>query len=446
MPEGCHDFMRGLCLSYHHNNPVAVGSRRFRSLSPLLEKNNIELNLLAGKFDEVDFEPRVITAGSFSPFSSTLNLFSRLKNRLFQSRLSIVEGSEPHWDKIDYASLSEFARDKSLRSLFLSIEELPDQNAGWILPAIWKSLHLNRSYDFIVSTAPPWSSHIAATFIGRRLGLPVILDERDPWVGSPGRMTFITHPLIRRFDNYLANYCYSRATGIVCVTEAAYSFHREKQKSNSIPIGCFPNGYDPCLNQYYSPPVRTSELKITYVGSLYHGRSPMIILNAAKMLDGNIAKDFHFHFVGKIFPAEITAINNLDKKFRVTLHGLQSHKYCIQAINESDICLLMAIGQSMQIPAKLYEYIGLGRPILSISESKDATMQLLENKNWAWTAASNDKADLTRLLTDIHQRWNNNDLPQFKQGEREKYSFKQVADGYSKFIRQVVQNAKQGKG
>jgi len=442
-PENRHDLLRGLCLSYHHNNPVAVGSRRFKSLSSSLKKNNIELDLLTGRFEGVGHEPEIITAGSFSPFSSTLNMFSVLKNRLFRSRTLKDESSGLRWGKIDFSSLSEYTRDESLRSLLLSIEELPDQNAGWIVPAIWKALHLHRSYDFIISTAPPWSSHIAAIYIGRRLGLPVILDDRDPWIGSPGRMVSITHPLIRRIDSRLAYYCYSRAGGIVCVTETARDLYKKRLSNCPALFGYLPNGYDPGLSQYYSSPVHTNELTVTYVGSPYHGRSPMIILNAAQMLDESVAKDFHFHFVGKVFPSEITAINNLDNKFKVTLHGLQSHEYCIRAMNESDVCLSIAIGQPIQIPAKLYEYIGLGRPILSISESNDATMQLLKNRNWAWTASSNDKVGLARLLTDIHQQWKNNNLPRMEQGEgRDEYNFEQIAKGYAKFIRETVQNAK----
>jgi len=73
-------------------------------------------------------------------------------------------------------------------------------------------------------------------------------------------------------------------------------------------------------------------------------------------------------------------------------------------------------------------------------------MQMLEDKEWAWTVASNDRTRLIRVLTEIHQRWKNKNLPQLKQhGERKEYSFKQVANGYSKFIKQVVQNANQQK-
>jgi glycosyltransferase involved in cell wall biosynthesis len=413
---------------------------------PLLKERDIEIDLLAGRFNQVTPEQWVITAGSFSPFSSALVWLSRLKNRLTQGSPAGNKNVGLRSAKIEFSRISEVTKDNSLRSLISSFEVFPDQDSGWILPAIRAALRQRHAYDFVVSTAPPWSSHIAGIYIGRRLRLPVILDDRDPWVGSLGRMVFITHPIMRRLDGYLANRCYSRAAGIACVTKAARDFHRERLSDCSIPIEYLPNGYDPNLNQSYHAPNRTSELTITYVGSLYyHGRSPMIILEAAKALDEAVARNLHFHFVGKIFQSEADAINALDKKFKVTLHGLQSHEYCLRAVSESDVCFLMAIGQPMQIPAKVYEYIGLGRPILSVSDANDATMQLLKNKNWARTVAAGDTVGLTRALADIHKLWKKDNLPLLKPDEeREEHSFERIAEGYAEFIRKVIQNTRSG--
>ena len=46
---------------------------------------------------------------------------------------------------------------------------------------------------------------------------------------------------------------------------------------------------------------------------------------------------------------------------------------------KSHLLLLLANDQVTQIPAKTYEYIGVGRPILAITEEKGATAQLINN-------------------------------------------------------------------
>ncbi|UCE67757.1 MAG: hypothetical protein JSU85_07065, partial [Candidatus Zixiibacteriota bacterium] len=319
----------------------------------------------------------------------------------------------------------------------------PDPYAGWVISVIFKILFRRKKYDFIISTAPPWSSHLAAIFIGRLLHIPVILDDRDPWADSMGRMAIITHPSMRRIDKFIAEYCYSKAAGIVSVTRAACDLHKEKSGDNSMPIEYIPSGYDPILDKHYHSWIRRKEITIIHVGSTYHGRSPLIILEAAKELNKAMAEDFNFRFIGRISQAEINAINSMDKRFRVTIDGFKDHEYCIKAIIESDICLLMAIGQPLQIPCKLYEYIGLGRPVLAVSGKNDSTMRMLENKGWAWTAANDDKIGLIKTLENIHQRWKNDSLPYSEmEKERKDFSFNTVADKYIMVVREIVDREK----
>jgi len=430
----------GLCLGYYQLQPQEIGSRRFRYLSPYFAAGSIKLETLAGYSQDGKSDEDTSAVKSFSPFSSTLDRLWRLKRRLAGGGSGNSDVGEDNQAVYKASNqMHEITKDDSLRSLILSIYYLPDPFAGWILPVIIKALVRRKKYDFVISTAPPWSAHIAAIIIGRLFGLPVILDDRDPWASSSGRMALITHPLIRKIDKFLADYCYSRASGIVSVTTAARDYHNASLPNDQIPVACFANGYGPDMDEFCQPPVYTNELNITYVGSTYHGRSPLIVLEAMAQIDGNIAKDFHFHFIGTIVQPELDAINELDKKYKVTIHGYKSHKYCLEAIDQADLCLLMALGQPMQIPAKVYEYIGMGRPILSLSEKDDATMQLLKSREWAWTVASGDKAGLSRILADIHKQWQDNNLPRLKRNsDRENYSFENMAVEYSKFIKQVI--------
>ena len=436
----------GLCLSYFHLHSREIGSRRFKVLRSLFENSDIKLDVIAGKYSNKESGDGILTAGNFSPFCSTINGAWVLKRRLFgKSSSAATNLTLPSvYEKSEI--LFEITKDKSLRSLINSFCQLPDPYAGWVIPVILKILFQRKKYDFVISTAPPWSSHLAAIFIGRLLDIPVILDDRDPWADSIGRMAIITHPLMRRLDTLIAEYCYSRARGIVCVTSAARDHRKDKSGDDSIPVEYIPNGYDPILDQYYRPKIRSKEITVIHVGSTYHGRSPLIILKAARALDEAVAKDFHFRFIGHISQTEMTAIDRMEKFFRVTTDGIRDHEYCIRSIIESDICLLMAIGQPLQIPCKLYEYIGLGRPVLAISEENDSTMRLLENKEWAWTVANNDKIGLTKALEDIHKRWKNDSLPYSEmEKERKDFGFNAVTDKYVMFAKKIADGAKTKK-
>ncbi|UCE66017.1 MAG: hypothetical protein JSU85_14375, partial [Candidatus Zixiibacteriota bacterium] len=203
-------------------------------LRSLFEDSDVKLDVIADSYNRAVLEKGVITAGNFSPFCSTINWIWGLKRRLFgirnlESADSIAQSIYREWH-----NLPDIARDKSLRSFINSFCQVPDPYAGWVISVIFKILFRRKKYDFIISTAPPWSSHLAAIFIGRLLGIPVILDDRDPWIGNRFRMSIITHPLIRRIDKFIAEYCYSKAAGIVSVTRAACDLHKEKSGDNSM--------------------------------------------------------------------------------------------------------------------------------------------------------------------------------------------------------------------
>ncbi|MCX6835818.1 MAG: glycosyltransferase [candidate division Zixibacteria bacterium] len=437
--------LRGLCFSFHHLNAGAVGSRRFRNLVKQLDSREIHLDVVSGRVTNEQSDPRVVPADNFAPFSTLLGWLSRIRSR------SIANGSPgvvtPTLGTADHKVLSDetMTEDRSLRSLLLSFESLPDGDSGWILPAIWAGLRRKGKYNFVVSTAPPWSSHLAAIVVGKLRGLPVILDDRDPWAGSPGRMLYMTHPWMRRLDRWLAAQCYRRAAGIVCVTEPSCRLHQERSYGSKMPIVCLPNGFDPELTRRAAPPAVHDHLVISYAGSLYHGRSPLVVLKPALSLPEEIARDLHFHFVGNISESEAEAINRMQKPFEVTLHGAQSHEFCLDMVGQSDVCLLLAIGQPSQVPAKLYEYIGLGRPVLSVSDRGDATMKELEGQDWAWTCAVEDENGLRTALIDIHRKWKNHEMPRVDEAIARRFSFAKIAADYAAFTRTVVGNRSRGR-
>jgi hypothetical protein len=414
-----------------------VGSRRFRHLTEILRPSGIELDLICGRVDNAVEESGVFAAGNFAPFAALMKALSQLK-RMMAGSSDAISSVRPTLSTASAQALSdeEATADSSLTSLLLSFESLPDGDAGWVLPATLAGLQSRKKYDFVISTAPPWSSHIAAIMVGKRYGLPVILDDRDPWAGSAGRLLYMTHPWIRRLDRRLASHCYRRASGIVCVTEPACALHRGRRYGERVPIICLPNGFDPRLSERATAPMRQTRINISYVGSLYHGRSPMVVLEPALTLPPEIARSFHFHFVGNISPEEAARIEALNKPFGVTLYGSQSHDFCLERITQSDVCLLLAIGQPSQIPAKLYEYIGLQRPVLTVSDSDDATMQQMRERKWGW--AADDRDSIAAALTDVYREWKADRLTKIGNEATRRFSFDTIAGEYAGFIRRLI--------
>jgi len=428
--------VRGLCLSYHHTDPGTVGARRFRVLRELLKSHGIELDVLA-KRGGTNPEDGVRTAGSFAPLSAVFTAVSDLKN-LLPGRHSGEADIPTSVQQIEKLRAPENTARRGLRSLINSYDRMPDAMGGWILPATLAGRRSSTPYDFVISTAPPWSSHLVAVLIGRKLGIPVILDDRDPWYGSPARWILITHPWIRALDKRIAHWCYGRAAAVVCVTPSACELH-EEALGGKVPIVCLRNAFDPSLDKLCRPAERSDKLRLTYVGSYYHGRSPNIVLQIARTLPEEVRRNIEFHFVGDLPEDEARRMNQLSSELSITTYGRRPHNECLELLLDSDVCLLLAIGQPRQIPAKVYEYIGLGRPILSLSKENDATMNLLAGRDWAWTVPSDQPESLRQSLLEIHRAWAARRLPAvISDDERASFSFEAVAGNYASLIKSVL--------
>ncbi|HMH26494.1 MAG TPA: hypothetical protein VK542_07935, partial [Gemmatimonadaceae bacterium] len=69
-------------------------------------------------------------------------------------------------------------------------------------------------------------------------------------------------------------------------------------------------------------------------------------------------------FEEDIAAAELTSV--------VHIHGLLSRAQALELLSRSSLALVLAQGQPMQVPAKLYESVALGIPTLVIAEETSA--------------------------------------------------------------------------
>ena len=84
------------------------------------------------------------------------------------------------------------------------------------------------------------------------------------------------------------------------------------------------------------------------------------------------------------------------------------YKTCVQYLRESDLLLLFAQNQPLQIPGKFYDYIAVRKRILIFTE-EGATADLAKQINWGIIIDSSGPALIAEQLRDLYK--------QFQQGE-----------------------------
>ncbi len=296
-----------------------------------------------------------------------------------QSVMAFLRGGRKGGGKRDVRSSRGFALLRKLGASLL----FPDTYIGWYPFAVRLGRRIldERSVDAIYSTSPPETSHL----IGRKLheisGLPWVADFRDPWMN----LDLLPPPtrFHRRMHERLEAGVCSRA-GVV-VTNRWHEELMRKRYPNLQRIRRIPNGYERADMESLgtlSPP--KDRFRIVHAGMLTQRRNAAAFLKGLKLfLDQNPKTRglLEVLFVGPREGENDAAARSLGLTDVVEFRGTASHEETLQLERTSHILLLVKHLNPLYrgiVPGKLYEYMGVRRPILALvpdGEAKDTILR-----------------------------------------------------------------------
>lgn len=229
-----------------------------------------------------------------------------------------------------------------------------DSRLPWVPFAVkgGKKLMDEFSFDVLVSSSPPFSTHLVGLKLHRFSKIPWIADFRDAF------LDFIPPPtaLHRKMSESLLKKVRSEANLITVVTRIIKETLR---LPNALVIE---NGFDP-EDLEVKAKGRDSRFVISYAGSLVDREYALFpLLDAIKELEGVVLK-----IAGYRTPQAISALKDAKLKGKVEYLGQLSHREAIGLMKSSDV-LWLTVNKSVQkemVPLKFFEYTGVGKPILA---------------------------------------------------------------------------------
>jgi glycosyltransferase involved in cell wall biosynthesis len=292
------------------------------------------------------------------------------------------------------------------------VPEIPDGEIGWFIDAfkVGKRLFAEGKVDIIYSTAPPWSTHLIACMLKKYTGCPLVVDFRDPWARTPWiyRRSFWQRKLNPWFEKLVVKY----ADAVVVTTEPMkedfLEYYGEWIKDKLVVI---PNGID--LVDFHEvrnrQKIETDKFVITHTGTIYGERNPNGILIAIKSLieEGLInPQEIVVQLVGRISPrVNISSFNSLDNWQIVKVIPTVSHQECLCFLSESTVLLLLEGGHHLAIPAKLFEYIAVEKPILALAGKKGAIREVIEKHGLGIAVEPEDLNGIKGALLLMYTQW-----------------------------------------
>ena len=288
----------------------------------------------------------------------------------------------------------------------------PDRQCGWMHQAVRKLQTLARKDipDVIFATGGPWTSFLIGNSLAKRFNRPLVLDYRDPWNCNP-YYSFSSDTLTRKSRAAEAQVCQD-ASHIIANTEEL----RERliQEYESLRGRCtwIPNGFDrdtfvpSQVPQAHSDMLsRSSGYELCHFGTVYGKRTPRVLLQAVWELfqDKQLKPEaIRLRFVGgwdtTDQECEQYAVN-LEKHGFLRREPPVSHSVCLGEMQRSSVLLVLQPDSPLQVPAKIYEYVATGRPLLLIG-GEGATANLVA-RHGLGASSPNHLTRIKALLKDV---------------------------------------------
>lgn len=256
----------------------------------------------------------------------------------------------------------------------------PDPQCFWFRPALRRMVKLfsNERPDVVLATGKPWTSLLLGRAIAKRFRVPFLADFRDPWLRNPH---LLAGAYLTRAARKLERRICSSASRVVTTTQElrdqlAADYPHLKDKFITIT-----NGFDGLQceellcgdgSARIYPLKRTPILELAHFGSISGNRTPEPLLQAIKELAAEKRiqhGDIRVRFIGDwslTYGSGGLLAEELEGQGFVRREPPLPHEVCLEQMSRTSVLLLLQSGYPMQIPAKLYEYIAIGRPILLV--------------------------------------------------------------------------------
>lgn len=374
--------LRVLLIAYVYPPLWEAQSVRWYYLSRELAKAGVKVDVLTVKYPgENENFPNIKVYKTFpGPFNKAV--FKALSNP------SVFSAKVRH-------SGGFFVVKKLYRAVRKLLEYLMagDTRNEWFFIGYFKALNLLREneYDFVITSHEP----IVDTLIGlalKKRGIKWIADLADPISASyyPGFWRLILKKIEKKV--------LEKADAII-VTNDAIKNKYNKYVNSKDKILVITQGFDLKFFKFQKEFNKNDRFTLAYTGSFYKDfRNPEALVKALSRLNF----DFELRLAGRL-EGFLPVFEPIKQKVKYL--GVLPHKEVLKVQASSDVLVYLGNKLENQIPGKIFEYLGSGRPILCIIQSKKDPVEGLVRNLGIGEVCFNEPEGIYQAINKFYKLW-----------------------------------------
>ena len=344
--------------------------------------------------------------------------------RAYERTTDDLGGDVPAGTLVRRAFALDTARHLSLGGRYVGAMARPDRWVSWRFDAVRQGMRLIREFKPLViwSTYPIATAHLIGAELQRRSGLPWVADFRDPMAqdGYPA------DPLTWQQFRDIEEHALLHAACSTFTTPGAAAEYRKRYPAAAARVQVLENGYDEdsfaAAAALPRQPLNPGAVTLLHSGIVYPSeRDPTQLMVALRQLSS----------AGALQPGQLKV------RFRAAVaddllrnlaaeHGVQAYvEICpplpyrdalAEMLSADGLLVLQAGNCNAQIPAKLYEYLRAGRPIVCLTDPAGDTAVLLRNAGVNAIARLDEPGDIARILLTFMARMHSGTAEQPDEG------------------------------
>lgn len=298
------------------------------------------------------------------------------------------------------------ARHLAWRGRYFAFTARPDRWVSWRFDGVRQGMRMIREFapEVIWSTYPFATAHLIGANLAHRSGLPWIADFRDPMAqdGYPA------DPATWREFKRIEEIAVSRARRCVFTTPGALRTYRARYPEAAARMDLVENGYD-----------EESFAQATKAATLYRPGARLTLLHSGILYPQERDPSALFTAIARLAGAGVVRPADLCLRFRASANeehiGMLADRFGVrdfiellppvpyrealaEMLSVDALLLMQDAGCNDQIPAKAYEYLRAGRPVLGIADHAGDTAALLRAAGIDSIARLESAEEIEKLL------------------------------------------------
>lgn len=260
---------------------------------------------------------------------------------------------------------------------------IPDKQILWAGPAVRSARKraARESIDLVFASNLPATNGIVGARLASSLKIPLVLEYRDLWTGSPYHNMSQPTALHRALHSHLERRILRQAARVTCLSSGIAACLQQLY-APVLPVAPAVNYnfFDPDEFSAAGPePQKPEAFTISYVGTMYMSRNPaMFFQGLRRFIDRNgiTPAQFRFRWLGTV-----VGIEGLQEMIRangvepfIDFLGQIPHRDALNELRRSHVSLIIqSPDDAIHIPGKLFETMGARVPLLAVANPCEVT-------------------------------------------------------------------------